>query len=130
MTTTDPQLIDLTQPNVISVKKKKKRKYSRGLKDFQVAGRRSSKISARVMHSVSKGFDEFRKASDKSSRKRRDGALLDMNRNVAKGLSRSLKSANRIPLDLVAIWDTKRSRRNARRQTRAAARIVRVFRWR
>ena len=130
MTTTDPQLIDLTQPNVINVKKKKKRKYSRGLKDFQVAGRRSSKITARVMRSVSKGFDEFRKASDKSSRERRDGALLDMNRNVAKGLSRSLKSANRIPLDLVDIWDTKRARRNTRRRTRAAARIVRVFRLR
>jgi hypothetical protein len=130
MTTTDPQLIDLTQPNIISIKKKKKRKYSRGLKGFQTAGRRSSKITARVMRSVSKGFDEFRKASDKSSRKHRDGALLDMNRNVAKGLSVSLKSANRIPLDLVDIWDTKRSRRNARRQTRRAARLVRVFRLR
>ena len=130
MTTMDVEPLDLTKPIVIDVKKKKKRKYSRGLKDIQVAGRRSSKIGARVMRSVSKGFDEFRKASGKSSRKRRDGALLDMNINVAKGLSRSLKSASRVPLDLVEIWDTKRARRNARRQTRAAARIVRIFRRR
>ena len=130
MTTMAEQPIDLTKPVVINVKKKKKRKYSRDLKDFQVAGRRSSKITARVMRSVSKGFDEFRKASDKSARKRRDGALLDLNRNVAKGLSRSLRTSSRIPLDLVEVWDTKRSRKLARRQTRAAARVIRVLRWR
>ena len=130
MTTMDEQPLDLTQPIVINVKKKKKRKYSRGLKDLQVATRRSSKITARVMRSVSKGYDEFRKASDKSARKRRDGALLDLNRNFAKGLSRSLKSANRLPLDLVEVSDTKRARRRARRQARAAARVVRIFRWR
>jgi len=130
MTTMDEQPLDLTQPIVIDIKKKKKRKYSRGLKDIQVAGRRSSKITARVIRSISKGFDEFRDASDKSSRKKRDGALLDMNRNIAKGLSRSLKTSSRLPLDLVEVWDTKRSRKHARRQARAAERIVRVFRWR
>ena len=132
MTDLDEQqpLVDFSKPIVIDVKKKKKRKYSRGLKDIQVAGRRSSKITARVMRSVSKGLDEFRKASDKSARKRRDGALLDMNRNLAKGLSRSLKASSRIPVDLADVWDTKRSRRRARRQARTAARIVRVFRWR
>ena len=51
MTSTDPPLIDLNKPTVISVKKKKKRKYSRGLKDFQVAGRRSSAPVGRVTNS-------------------------------------------------------------------------------
>src|SRR5450432_1476705 len=127
MTTMDEQPLDLTKPVVIDVKKKKKRKYSRGLKDVQVAGRRSSKIATRVLRSVTKGYDEFLKASDKSARKHRDGALLDMNKNVAKALGRSLKSSSRIPLDLVEAFDTKKSRRRARRQTRAAARVIRVL---
>jgi hypothetical protein len=125
----DEQPFDLTKPIVINTKKKKKRRYSRGLKGLQIAGRRSSKVSSRMMRSVSKGFDTFRKANDKSSRKKRDGALLDFNRNVAKGLSRSLRESSRIPFDLAKAWDTKGSRRMARRQTRAAARFMRIFRW-
>lgn len=124
----DEQPIDLTQPLVIEIKKKKKRKYSRGLEDMQVAGQRTSKIAARVIRSVSKGYDKFLEATDESALKRRDGALLDLDRNLAKGLSRSLKSASDIPLDLVEIWDTKKSRKARRRQTRVVARLLRILR--
>jgi len=130
MTTTDPQLIDLTQPNVISVKKKKKRKYSRGLRDVQVAGRRSSKISARVMRSVSDGFDEFRKASDKSARRKRDGVIRDFGLNSAKGMGRSLRESSRVPLEFAKALDNRLSRRFVRLQLRTASRFSRVLRFR
>ncbi len=121
------QLFDLTKPIVISTKKKKKRRYSRGLRDLQVAGRRTSKITSRVMRSVTKGFDAYLKASDRSAQKKRDGALLDLNRNLARGLSRSLRESSRIPLDLARAVDTRGTRRSARRQIRTWSRFNRLL---
>jgi hypothetical protein len=120
------QLFDLTKPIVIN-KKQKKRRYSRGLRDLQVTGRRTARITSRIGRSVTKGFDAFRKASDKSARKRRDGGLIDLNLNIAKGVSRSLRETSRIPLDLAKAVDTRALRRSRRRQTRTLARFNRLL---
>lgn len=120
-------IFDLTRPIVIRGKKGKKRKYSRGLRDLQITGRRMSKISSRMVRSVSKGMDAYRSASDKSARKKRDGALLDFNRNAAKGITRALRESSRIPFDLAKSMDTRGRRRAARRQTRALARFSRAL---
>ena len=122
--------LDLTKPIVIDFKKKKKRKYSRGLRDLQISERRTADVSARMMRSISEGFDAYRKASDKSSRKKRDGALLDMNRNLAKGLRRSLRKSSRLPVDLAKAVETPGSRRFARRQIRSISRLNRLLRIR
>jgi hypothetical protein len=122
--------LDLTKPIVIDFKKKKKRKYSRGLKDLQISERRTADVSSRMMRSLSEGFDAYRKASDKSARKKRDGALLDMNRNLAKGLKRSLRVSSRLPVDLARVVETPGSRRFARRQFRGMARLTRLLRIR
>jgi hypothetical protein len=75
--------IDLTQPIVINVKKKKKRKYCAAERDA-VTGRRMAKISSRINPLRYASFDAYRKASDKSARKKRDGAARPR-RNLAKG---------------------------------------------
>ena len=124
------QPLELGKPIVINVKKKKKRRYSRGLKGMQVAGRRESRVSSRMVRAVSKGMDTYRKASDKSARRKRDGAIRDFGRNAAKGLSRSLRASSGLPLDLAKALDTGGSRRLVRRQIRAASRFSRILRFR
>jgi hypothetical protein len=126
----EQQMIDLSKPIILKTKKQKKKKYSSGLKDVQVVGRRMSKIAADVARSMSEGVDAYRKASDKSARKKRDGALRDLNLNVAKGVSRALRESSDIPFDLAKSMTTRGSRRMARRQIRAISRIGRVLRIR
>jgi hypothetical protein len=123
----DQPLFDLTKPIVFNRGKKKKRKYSRGLRGLQVNGRRMSKVTSRIMRSTARGFDTFRKASDKSAQKKRDGALLDLNRNIAKGISRSLRESSRIPRDLAHAVDTRWLRRSRRRQLRVLSRFNRTL---
>jgi hypothetical protein len=127
----DAQPIDLTQPIVIDIKKsKKKRKYSRGLKEVQVAGRRMTRTSSRMVSAVAKGMDTFRKATDKSARRKRDGAIRDLGLNSARGLGRSLRESSRVPVELAKALDNKVSRRIVRLQLRAASRFSRVLRLR
>jgi len=122
--------VDDGGPLVINIKQKKKRKYSRGLRDLQKSGRAMSKASSRVSRAVAKGIDAYRKASDKSARKRRDGALRDVGVNVAKGLSRTLRGVSRTPVSLAKALNQRGVRRGVRRQTRALARLSRSLGWR
>jgi hypothetical protein len=122
--------LDLSKPIVIKVKKQKKKKYSSGLKDVQVIGRRMSKVSSSMARSFSEGIDTYRKASNKSARKRRDGALRDLSINVAKGFSRALRESSDIPFDLAKSFVTRGSRRTTRRQIRAISRFNRILRIR
>lgn len=113
-------------PRVYKKKKKKKKKTSRGLRDVQRAERRLSKSTDRVAKAVRKGTRTYRKRRNKSARKRRDGALTDMVINVAEGTSDALASASPILVDITKAFNTKRMRREVRRQVRAASRLVRV----
>ena len=121
------ELFDVSRPIVIGKRKRRKRRYSRGMRDLQVVGRRSTKVTERVARALLKGMRTFRKESDKSARKRRDGALRDVNRNVAKGLGRMLRSSRDLPLDIAKALDTRGLRRSRRRQLRSAARLSRLF---
>ena len=116
------------RPIVINLKKKRKRRYSRGLSDFQRTTRGLSKVSASMARSFYKGADEFRKVSDKSARKKRDGALRDLGLNIAKALSESLSASSRIPQDIAKTLDTRSMRRSSRRQIRVLSRFNRVLR--
>jgi|SRR5579859_1753170 len=121
------RLMDSTQPIVISTKdKKKKRKYSRGLKEVQQNGRSLAKVSDDLARSLAKGVRTFRKASDKSARKKRDGAMKDLGLNLAKGLSKSLRASSAVPEDLArAMAGSGTVRRRQRKQIRLAARLNR-----
>jgi Family of unknown function (DUF6312) len=108
---------------VVDVKKKKrkKRKYSRGLKDVQRAGRRVSKANRRIARAVASGFAEFYRKSDRSSRKRRDGLIRDFNVNLSKGLSKSLRRSSWTPVDFAEAFDTKSMRRTTKQVARLFA---------
>jgi len=125
-----PQKLPTWKPIVIKSKKKKKYKYSRGLKDLQKTSRGVAKASARLARSTWKGMDAFRKANDKSARKKRDGAIRDFGLNVAKGFSKSLRASSRVPYDLAQAVDQRGSRRMLRRQIRSASRLARLLRIR
>ena len=121
------QLLETTRPIVIRTGKKKKRKYSRGLRDLQVSGRRITKVSGTVTRAVAKGIRAYRTASDKSARKKRDGALRDFGLNMAKGTSKLLRSSSSVPYDLARAMNRRGLRRSVRRQVRAAARFNRLL---
>ena len=119
------------RPILIKTKnKKKKRRYSRGLEDIQRSGRGFARISSRVMRSVSKGMEEFRKASDKSSYKKRDGALRDLVLNMGKASSKSLRVSSRVPRDLAKAMNQRSGRRVFRRQIQLMSRMNRRMGWR
>src|SRR5437016_12056250 len=68
----------LPVPIVLDLRKKKKRRYSPGTKAFQQAGFGAFKASYRVSNGVADGIRRFYKGSRKSSRKRKDGLLVDL----------------------------------------------------
>ena len=115
----------LAVPIVVErTKKKKKKKYSKGTKDIQRMERRASKASQRLARAVADGLPAYRKKSNKSARKKRDGAVVEFIPNAAEGLSKSMRVASRVPADLAKAVNTKR----VRRQMRAVVRIMRPFR--
>ena len=120
------------RPIVINIKKKKKNKkrYSRGLKDLQQTGRGFTKISSRIARSVYKGMQQFRKASDKSASKKRDGALRDLMLNMGKASSKSLRISSRVPLDIAKTLNQRSGRRIFRRQLSLMSRMNRRLRLR
>jgi hypothetical protein len=108
-------------------KGKKKRKYSRGLKKAQIAGRRSLKGLNRLARAVSKGFALFRKRSNKSSRKKRDGMLRDLTLNVGRGAGRTLRVSSVVPLNLAKAVQGPGLRKPNRRVTKGLGRFLRSF---
>ena len=102
-------------------KKKKKRRTSAGLRDADQFVRRSSNASSRLARAVAKGFRTYAKETNKSSRKKRDGAIRDALENWSLGLGASLRAASRVPNDVVRAVNTRTVRRQARCVTRLFA---------
>ncbi len=111
-------------------KKNKKAKYSRGLKGLQKSSRSLTKISLRLARANAKGTAAYLKASDKSARKKRDGAISDFGVNAAKGLSKSLRLSSRVPVDVAKAVTPRGARKRMRRQLKASARLARALRIR
>jgi hypothetical protein len=92
---------------VKSKKKKKKKKYTAGLKDFQRAAHGLTDSSERLSRALSRGVVRYRKAQNKSDRKKRDGGITDFADNLSKGTSRGLRIASRAPYDFTRRVNTK-----------------------
>lgn len=84
---------------------KKKRKYSKRWKDTQKAERQLAKANRRVAKAVLAGFDRWNDARDKSASKKKDGSLKDMNKNVAKAVSKALEVSAKVPTDMARAMD-------------------------
>jgi hypothetical protein len=98
----------------ISERKKKKKKYSRGLKDVQKLDRGMAKASRRVSKAIADGLGTYLKASRKSAEKHRDGAIIDAFENWAKATGKTLRRASDAPEILANTINTRASRRRFR----------------
>ena len=99
-------------------RRKKRRRTSWGLRDLQGMERDLGRAAHRTARAVERGLAEYRRRSDRSARKRRDGALWDMPRNTAEGMATAMRVASRVPVDLVRAVDTKTARSVVRLGTR------------
>ncbi|HVV81889.1 MAG TPA: hypothetical protein VHE35_02375 [Kofleriaceae bacterium] len=79
------------------------RKYSKRLGRVQKVERSVSKAVHRLVRAADAGVGKWRDATDKSSRKRKDGAVKDALENFAKATSRSIRQVSRTPEDIVRI---------------------------
>lgn len=98
--------------------KAKKRKTTRGLRDLQKMTRRLTKTAHRATRAVEKGIATYRERSEVSAEEKRDGALRDLPKNAAEGLSVTIRKASRLPVDLVDAVDVPTTRRLVRFGTR------------
>ena len=78
--------------------------------------RNVSDAADRVARASGRGTSRYVKARDRSARRRRDGALLDIYENVARGVSRAIAEASPATVDLAKGINSK----GARRQMRSA----------
>jgi len=105
-------------------KKKKKRKKSGSLKDAHTTERHLSKAVKRSVRAAERGTAVYRKASKKSARKSKDGAIVSFLPNVVKGGTAVMQDMTIVPFDLLRAGYTKQNRRLTRRAVRAAARTT------
>jgi hypothetical protein len=119
------------RPIVLSIKKKKKRKrrYSKGLKEIQRMERHLTRSADRMARATEKGIKTYRKLSTKSARQKKDGAILDFIPNSGIALSRSLRIASTIPYDISQAMDTPQNRKRLKRQLRTISRSLQIRRW-
>jgi hypothetical protein len=97
-------------------KPRRKRKYSKGLpRGVQKFERNASRALHRVTRSLETGVCVWRKQTDRSARRRRDGAIRDALDNFAKATGKGLRVISRAPEDMVRAFRSLRIRRIARR---------------
>lgn len=90
---------------VVKHKRSKKRRYSKSLKRLGNAERWVGKAAYRMADALASGLQEYRTKSDKSARKKKDGALRDLFRNAIKGMSKTMSKASKVPSDLVNLMN-------------------------
>src|SRR5579864_4202014 len=113
-----------SEPIVVVVnrkkKNKKKRRYTRGLRTTQEFEMGATRATQQIGKAVARGLSVYRKRRNKSSRKRRDGALRDIVENVGKAMSRGLRSGSNAPYQFAKAVNSRRFSK----QVRDAFRLV------
>ena len=74
-----------------------KRKYSKGAKGILVLERAVSKSMEQISEGLTRTLQVYNKKSDKSSRKKRDGAFRDGLQNWAAAMSKGASTASEAP---------------------------------
>ena len=90
---------------------KPRRKESKELKGLLKAERAASKAASKLSRAVARGVEEYRRRSEKSARKRKDGAVADLARNVASSVGEAVRGASEVPAQLTRAIDPKTVRR-------------------
>jgi hypothetical protein len=89
-------------------KNRKRKKYSRGLKNVQRLEDGLTLASKRLGSGVERGFGNYRKRRNKSARRKKDGAVRDWLENSSGGLSNGLRVASDAPYDVARKLNSKR----------------------
>ena len=111
---------DVASATVVK-KKNKKRKYSSGMRSVQEFERGSTRAAREIGKAVSKGLSLYTKRSNKSSRKRRDGAVRDMIENVGKSLGKGLRAGSDAPNQFAKAVNSRRFSKQVRDALRMVA---------
>lgn len=88
-------------------KRRKKKKYTAGLKDLQRVAHGFTDSSERLSRALTRGIVRYRRVQNKSARKKRDGGITDFFDNWSKGASTGLRVASRAPYDFARRVNTK-----------------------
>jgi hypothetical protein len=102
-TQTKPVMMQAKYPVVLAEpkKKKKKRRFSQGLRTIQDVERGVTVSLRTVSAGVARVLSEYTERSEKSSRKKRDGALRDAIENWTKAMSKGMRMGGKAPYDFV-----------------------------
>jgi hypothetical protein len=100
----------LTTPLVVYDygKKRKRKKYSRGLKTVQRTEDGLTLAGRRLGDAIESGFRSYRKRRNKSARRRKDGPLRDWVRNSAGGVSQFFSVGSNAPYDVARKLNNRR----------------------
>jgi len=88
--------------------KRRRKKYSRGLKTIQRSEDGLSLAGRRLGDAVESGFRSYRKRRNKSARRKKDGPIRDILRNSTGGLSQFLSVGSDIPYDFARKLNNRR----------------------
>lgn len=118
--TTDDTTVVLGAPVVIKIggKKKKKRGSSKAARRLESYEKHLSRAARRVSRGVRNGVDTYIDNRNRSERKRRDGAIVDLCQNLAKGTARAISESSPILTDYARALNTKKCRKQIRQLLR------------
>lgn len=89
-------------PPIVYVKRRRKRKYSRGLRQVQKLERGFNKANRRMAKSYVDGIREWEKRRDKAAKRRRDGAISEAVQNALRASSRMMVEMSKSPADFAS----------------------------
>ncbi|HEX5720970.1 MAG TPA: hypothetical protein VF179_32760, partial [Thermoanaerobaculia bacterium] len=93
------------RPIVIERRSERRRRYSRGTRDVQRFQRDATRATRRLADAVATGWETYDKESDRSAKRKRDGAVRDFWQNSALALGDTMSESSRAPYDLVRNLD-------------------------
>lgn len=117
---TDDTTVVLGTPVVIKLGKKKKRKRgsSQAARRLEFYEKHMAKSARRVSRGVKNGVDTYIDNRNRSERKRRDGAILDLCQNTAKGVAKAISESSPVLTDIAKSLNTKQMRKQIRQYLR------------
>ena len=111
-------------PIVLERRKKGGKKQKPRLKEADRAERYFYKATKRTVDAADRGLRRYDKARRKSAKRERDGALIDVVPNVARGMTVAAGRMAPVPLDLLRASWPRSMRRTTRRTVRSTARML------
>lgn len=114
-----PAHVDATLIVTETKTKKRKRRYTRGLSGIQHLERGVARSLDVMAEGFARVFSDYKKRSDKSARKKRDGALRDGLENWTKAMGKGMSISSKAPYKFVRTVSRGRGTKQLRRTLRA-----------